>query len=363
MNKRFFVIVFLSALILVVASFWSRSRELLPQNQTELETPKANSSVTSEKTREWVRLPREKRTEALPPLSGASSSVVDALSEDCKKQWEAVNAVDLQKFLDGTEEKSPLPKLSACAGLPKAFHPLLDLTKQNCETAEAAGVNAAGKAERKANCYQAFVFYRALIADLQSESVPAESITDRKLLSDKIIAGLLKGTADSLPYAERLLELEPNFVPAAKMAAVLQVLNLQGSSDVSADSTKVERAIERAERMDPESPQMYSDLRSSVQIASVKSEEERIEVAKRFAQSHEGTSKGAYMASYVEFKQGRFENAQRLLREAIQADPQNPDYRETQAELSAALKKGGPNVQKERIYSHSFSFDLGKLVP
>lgn len=349
MNSR--VIFFVSAVAAgALAAYLGAFRSGKPGEIPPPTPPVSQAEQTPKQVQDWVRTPRP--SVSSPAIAAA---VADSVPAPCRGEWERVDALDLQKFLEGTETFADPDKVSkACAGLPPTFRAANLLLEKSCGKNTQEGTPEA----QRRGCYQALAIYRATKADFLTAELTADKINDPRLLSDKLIAGLGKDPAQALPFAERLLELEPNFAPAAKMAAALHMATLSegGAPD------KALAAIERAERLEAD-PGLYNALRTSVSMASTADGHERLEMAKKLAQEQAGTPSGSYLSSYAAFKEGNFGEAARSLSDAIRADPQNPDYLETQHLMQELMRKGEKNLSEKAIYSGSFSMDPTKLIP
>lgn len=314
----------------------------------------------------WLRRPRspEPRSAVSAPVPMVAPAVAAVIAAECQNQWATLNALDLQQYLDGSQSLPPMLALSEhCTGLPPRFTTPLEIFKHACEGPSAESEPA--RQQQRFGCYQAMVIFRAVIADFATPALTASEISDPRLLADKLIAGLFGEVSEGLPFAERLLEVQPGFAPAAKVAAVLQMVALD-SRKPGGSAEKVQHALERAESLsenDAADSEFFAAVRLSADLAAAKTDRERIETARSFAEAEPGNPKATYMSSYVAFKEGRYSQASALLAEAIRADPTNADYQETQKELQAVLASGMANPRDQKIYSHSYSVDVSKLVP
>jgi hypothetical protein len=315
-------------------------------------SPKAATPLSLENL---VRAPRARTSSADQEIVQKTSTV----SKPCRASWDSLSALDLQRFQEGGDAALPMELVETCSGenLPGQFTGPMQLFKDSCS----AFANS-GDPTGRAVCYQSMVFLRSVIADFDSPGKTAESIASPQLLADKLIASLFGDLTQGLPYAQKLLELEPNSVPAAKIAAVLEMVSLDsGRGSVSPESAG--RALERAFRLDPENAPFYEKLQNAVDLAAAPDEAARIEVATKIAQSEPSSPQKTYLASYVAFKEKRFNDASKLLADALKKEPQNPDFLQTQKDLAGHLKRKTPGLEAQKIFNHSYQLDLTSLVP
>ena len=313
-------------------------------------------------------LAKSDRLQALVRLPRASAKPVEAvvkndpISPECRTQWKMLNDLNLQRYLDNSETlPAELAVGKACNNLPKSFTVPTGMLENGCKPSNPTAPLKSRELQHQA-CYQSLVIYRAMIADFDSQDLSADQISDLRLLSDKLIANLFKNLTDGLPYAERLLAIEPNFAPAAKIAAVLQLVSADTKKGIGTIET-AKSSLQRAERLDNSDPKFYSALRDSVEMAGADSVTMQIEVAKKQAQAQEGTANAAFLSSFVAFKEGRLAEASRRLADALRADPGNIDYQATQKELQELIEKRVKNPAEHRIYSHSYPLDITQLIP
>ncbi len=302
-----------------------------------------------------VRAPRA-RPLAAAPREAANQ---DRVSPKCREQWDLLAGMDLRRFQEDSAVATPSALVEACAKepLPQNFSGPLKMFQDSC-----LKLGSSPSAEARAVCYQSLVFLRAMVSDFDSQNQTAESISDPRLLADKLIASLFSDLTEGLPYAQKLLEKDPNSVPVAKIAAVLEMVSLDsGKTSVSSESAG--RALERALRLDPDNALFYEKLQNAVDLAAAQNDAARVGIAKKIAQSDPPTPQKTYLASYVAFKERRFGDAAGLLSEALRQDPQNPDYLQTQKELASHLKKKTPQLETQKLFNHSYQLDLGALVP
>jgi tetratricopeptide (TPR) repeat protein len=345
------MIFFVSLVLVGAAAYFGVIRPSDDAEKSVLDEPTTLS--ISKHVQNWMRQPRARAASN----ASVAAPVASVVSKECRSVWDQLDGLDLQKVLEGSQALPAVRSLAKhCAGLPREFGVPAQFVDKACgNNPETAKITPE---QKRHDCYQALVLYRAMTADYNSGDLSADKITDRRLLSDKLIAGLMKDPAVALPYAERLLELEPNFAPAAKMAAVLNMATLQAG----ASPDKALAAIERSERLESD-PSMHAQLTNTVKMASTVDGPERVETAKKLAQEQMGTPPGDYLSSYVAFKEARYDEAQKLLSAAIAADPGNRDYQETQKDLSKLLRDRVANPNTKPIYSNSFSADPTKLIP
>lgn len=302
-----------------------------------------------------VRAPRAR------PLGASQGPAAnqDRVSPKCREQWDLLSGVDLRRFQEDAEVAIPTAVAEACSkdSLPPNFSGPLKMFQDSC-----LKLGSHPSPEQRAVCYQSMVFLRAMVSDFDSQNQTAESISDPRLLADKLIASLFSDVTEGLPYAQKLLEKDPNSAPVAKIAAVLEMVSLDsGKTSVSPESAG--RALERALRLDPNNAPFYEKLQNAVDLAAAPNDEARVGVAKQISQSEPPTPQKTYLASYVAFKERRFSDAAGLLSEALRADPRNPDYLQTQKELASHLKRKTPQLETQKLFNHSYQLDLGALVP
>lgn len=164
---------------------------------------------------------------------------------------------------------------------------------------------------------------------------------------------------DALAYAEKAVELAPEYVGAWSLIAALR--SHAESSGVEVDGTALE-ALERTEALAPGSPPA---LRARAAFV-INSEQdltralELMEQARRQVPSDAGILTGV---GYLQYRLGDFEEGLRTLKQAVELDPRNPDRLNTLAIVLASVARfAAADAVVERTLAVAPNDQVAKLL-
>ncbi len=187
----------------------------------------------------------------------------DNLSPECVGLWNSLRAMNLSDaFAFPPKAEVALPEGSRCAEMPPVLLVAHQKYLQDCKDVKEKyrpGMQAMEFANSVAQCFLAASIYRATIGDWLTRDKSLNEITDPKELSDKIAARVFTDPGSAADAADRLLELEPDLYPAAKIAAVSRFMEAQSKAGADPQSelwNKAQDARDRAGKMDPNDPDM-----------------------------------------------------------------------------------------------------------
>lgn len=265
------------------------------------------------------------------------------ISPACRTLWAAIMVSDLREI-----EK--LPQLQDCKPPPNlATHQ--DNYRQHC----------LDKKDTKA-CHNAAFFYRAYLTEFLTIDLRVDQISDPKILLDKLFAKFLTNPLSAAEVADRLLELQPDYYPAAQAAVLSRIFDLfkkdAKPSPESPELHRVANGIERLSQMNPSDPQNV-ELVMLVDSIGENSAERVRERAEAFEKESPNSAMAAYYLAWAEYKLQNAEGGARWLAQAQRIAPNDQRINDTVAKVRANPNFYKSKENKERsAFTATFSFTI-----
>jgi hypothetical protein len=294
---------------------------------------------------------RQGPREPLAPKAG------EKVSPECVSFWTSLRSLNLDESFRFPPKAMSLPPAGPCGSPPQALAAAQERYARDC-----AGVQQMYRPEMDqaqwmaavSPCYMAVSLYRANLTEWLTKDQKLSDITDPKVLSDKLAARLFENPAGAADVAERLLELEPELYPAAKVAAVSRFLEAQtegGGDTRNPVWNKLEDAIARMKKMNPSDPtatemEIVAEIMRSQDPAGMRN---RIEALRE-----KNPALADYFTAWMEYKGNNTEGAVRLLEAMIAKGNQDPRVRQT----LARIQKGEKDAFQMQI-----SFPMEMIAP
>lgn len=288
--------------------------------------------------------------ESRPPLP-----IPKTVGRACREVWNGLRALDLAEFVEYPPRPGLVPSAYGCSP------PNAELLRAQTEYDRVCRPLARWKSSRPQSewhqatrlCASAVISYRAAVTDFLTRGRAVASISDVRVLTDKLIATLGEDRADGVAVAERLLQLEPQMYPAAK-AVLVSLLDDAVTRAVGKNDDpvweKVEQALRRAQAL--EGAERKQLLETELAIAWMRTRDARSLRAKAEAMgvSHPELGVGPYYQAWAAYSEGDRTRAAALLTEAIRREPKQRHFQE-------ALEKLGDRGEVPFRTYLSFGFD------
>lgn len=312
------------AALIILALFITLAVYLANQNDPPVADEKKNA--TAQKAMPSPTPPQQR--EQMKRLSqGPRQMQIPAgtpISAECRQFWKDLLALDL-----GDPHRSN-PATRQCTP-PDELNKLQENYQQNCLTKPIT------TDPQRQQCFLSLFYLRAYVNDYLTRDTPLDQIADAKVLVDKLFARFLKAPNSAVEIADRLLQVEPNFYPAAQASALAALLDYYQvpESARSADNPKFQalRAkLEDLQRRNPDDPQNFEfDIMVSTldneNLSEVRNKAESMRHA--FPQS----AKPAYYLAWTEYKSGNAAKGWEWLQMARKLAPEDATIRETEARI------------------------------
>jgi len=238
-------------LAVITALWWFRSNNqqapTIPENslakaQTALPTGRMNQKTFFESPRE--------------PLP--TGSIKGSISQRCRDLWTDIRKMNLgdQELFAG--ERPQTPDASQCQNLPEPLASLQKDYAEKCAFPSQPTTDEKQKGTKTSNCQLASFYYRAQITEYMTRDQNPKDISDLRVLTDKLFARFLTDPKTAVSVAERMLELDPTYYPAAQtilLADVLTATDNARGNPADPSWQIVQAALDRTKRMNPNDPQ------------------------------------------------------------------------------------------------------------
>lgn len=350
--KKF--LLFIAALALVVI-LWSVVRKPKPEKAEPLvsETPQPSAAVVpkprpAQKFRDMVVAPRREvnPTESKKPVPAS-----------CRSFWKQILAMDFgQESLWESSDK--LPGVEGCSP-PKELEQLQAGYRKYCKVDEGA---ATLSSTDQFQCKSALFFYRAYITDYLTEGRDLKTLRNPHILVDKMFARFMTDPKEGGLVAERLLEIQPDYYPAAQAVTIAKLVELD-KSDNSGGMTpeqgrQFDGLVEKLKQLNPTDPQNIElDMFSQAMVHKdpLSARERAYTLYKTDPSSHVGP----YYLAWAEYKIGNPEKGAYWLDVAGKIAPDNQAVKETR---EAIRKNPKFYLEKDRkkksVFRGNFSFRI-----
>lgn len=289
--------------------------------------------------------PREVLIPENPSLSGA-----------CRNFWQEIMTLDLSDARI-FNEPSRLPSTKGCMAITE-FQALQKSYEADC-------LASAGQTMTEANqqkCQFALFYFRANLHDFFTKDLRVDQISDPTVLIDKLFARFLKNPLNAVEVADRLVELQPDYYPAAQAQVLAKLVNhLNAGKKIVADSpeiAEISAGLEKLSRMKPNDPQ---NAEIDILLASLVDENTK-QVKRKAAEMMEHdphSATAAYYLAWSEYKSGDPVKGAEWLKRSAELAPNDPRIKATIERVKVNpqfYKSQDPKVRS--VFEAKFRFDL-----
>jgi tetratricopeptide (TPR) repeat protein len=296
-------VLFLLALAIATALFWLRRPAPAPQKPVR-------------ETQPAPQLPQPRKELYTAPRTPIAPPRAMGISTACAQFWDGLRGLDL------SQKDTHFPSAAGCELMQPTLQKWHKLYLEAC------------KVGRTDACDEALYGYRAAVTDSLTEQVPLAEISDPRVLTDKMVARLLRengSPADVADVAERLLQLDPDMPQAARAAAVSRLSAAQSAAGKPDDPLwkKVDEALEQEGRSIEADPRSYYETRLYAENLRYSDPERLRERAEEISKQRPELGVGPYHEAWAEFDSGHKQRAIEMLQEAIRREPGDARFRAT----------------------------------
>lgn len=264
------------------------------------------------------------------------------ISAACRAFWNTLMALDL-KSLD------KLPSPQSCEPPPDLANHQANYL-QFCLT----------KKDTK-QCQSALFFYRAYLTEFLTKDSRVDQISDAKVLVDKLFARFLVNPIAAAEVADRMLELYPDYYPAAQAAVLSRLLDLlKGEAKPNPDSPEFNRVLDGIERLgqmnpsDPQNGELELLMKTMDPNNTSQAVRDRLDYLERTS-----PSMAAYYLAWAEYRDQNADKGWEALSRAHQLAPNDDRINETIKRIKANPTFYKSANQKDReVFTAKFTFNI-----
>lgn len=272
---------------------------------------------------------------AAPRARLPASPKMEARFGGCVSYWEALRAQDLVKTMTEGQPLPGFPSGTNCKQVPDELAGYHSDFQAACGSLP-GGSTPSSAGEKFTRCFLSLLDYRAQITELMTRDVPLSEIADLTVLSDKLVAKSANDDGAMLAVAERMLEVDPNFYPAAKAAIVARFKTI-ATDETAARSERnwedLEAAVARAKKFG-ESDEELLEAEAALYLHHGDDLVQAEAVAKRMETLHPTSGTGPYYRAWVASKRGDMDTAKAQLAQALRLKPLDTRYQRALSSLS-----------------------------
>lgn len=211
-------------------------------------------------------------------------------------------------------------------------------------------------------CLEQFSLVRALIVAERSKNIPSQSITDPRLLMDKIIAAFtMSDFAAAVEAADQLARIEPELYEAQKARVVSRFIVSHLPNQEDADWELLDEIMDNLQEFNSNDPELL-DVWVMVKTRAMRDSSALPEIIEILKSRADSRALGFYVeASQVrgdkkEWSIATVDQAIALLNESLRLDPQEERFQKSKAQL---LKIKTDLAQGKKSKDWVFSFNFG----
>lgn len=230
------------------------------------------------------------------------------ISEACAKFWDGLRGLDM------AQKDRKLPPSTACKDLPPQLSKWQSQYEQAC-------ANPASQ-----QCEMAIYDYRAALTEEMTKDVPLNTISDPKVLTDKMLARLRADKMDAnavADVADRLFEAQPDMPQAARAAVSMRIQAAAQSAIGKPDDPiwkKVDDALDRSKQsQDPGSRGML-DSKLIADRYRYNDPDKAAQEAENVSRQYPKSAAGPFHEAWAAFDKGDKQAAMEHLRECVRRD-------------------------------------------
>lgn len=327
MNKQRKALAAIIAVVVLVIVGSSVSRLMKKKKEVE-PTPTLVASPTPAPASEKVKVIYQSSRIPLLPKKD------DHISQACTDYFAAIRGVDLRLVRTFPPKSPPFPSSDTCKDVPKGMGDWDLAYREACAPLMKPAVDLTQKIwfENLPPCVIAIFNYRAQLTHLLTRNIPIEDIDDPKVLLDKMMAGM-NGSDYHLneKVAERLLEVEPTFVPAAEMIVLARFMIAQSEARGNPNDKKwedLERSLQKLIEVGAITSLQVTEWQLMMALSKNPDPEETKRYAERIASQYPDWSFPLYYQAWAVYNQQDAQGARKLLETARKIDPNDTRAKE-----------------------------------
>lgn len=326
------LVLFVLVVLTVVGVRWFRSA---PPPAPEA-APTVADAVAPREAGVASQLPSARAPEK--PLFSAPRAPVKvedpAIEPACKTLWADLGGLDLKEALGYPPRRVEIPAGDKCAGLPKKLDEKHKAFLAACGPFlnDPEKVSSAEWKAKAPQCQMAAFFYRAAVTDYLTKDEKLSDIKDPKVLADKLMNQFADNPKRAAEVAERLLEVEPGFYPAAKAVAMSRFMDAQeraGGDTKNPVWDQVKKDLDRASQMNPEDRKQQTELALLTELRRNNDPVKLGAQAERVARDLPNDAGGPYYAAWAAHLRGDKSSSINWLEEAMKRSPSDERLRES----------------------------------
>jgi hypothetical protein len=293
----------------------------------------------------WRSLPRASRTATLGSTVPSESSravtkklfttprerlsPTEAVPLECERYFNEIRALDLSDLLTSPENPRIQNLGESCPSVPKMLALSEARFRQECQNLPTEiGAPA---------CYAALLSFRAALTDWLTRNTPLTEIRDSRVLTDKLLHRFVTDPGEATEIADRLLEVEPRSIPAAKASLLGHFLRAKTAApNNSGVWDEVDKRLEKVKSISPPDDKELVQLETVIDSIRNKDLARTLELAEDLDRVHPNWGIGPYQKAWVKHKEGHRQQAIQLVEEAYRREPHEARFKRTLDRLKYA---------------------------
>jgi len=258
------------------------------------------------------------------------------LSLECRNFWNGLRGLQLAELVDSNPRREPLPQGKACAQVPPELQTIHAQYEESCKTIANVDLLSASRANSPevVRCRSDLMMYRAKLSDWLTREMPIAEIRDVGILSDKLIARFQDDPEEGGKIADRILEINPDLMPAAKASLMGRLIQAQKKSGEK-EWEAVDSALDRVKRLAKADPSETFETETVLQDIRYRDLNKVKEKAKQISEENPSLGIGPYLQAWTKMREGDTPGAQALLKEAVRREPNTPRYQDSLKKLES----------------------------
>jgi len=278
-------------------------------------------------------------------------------SPECASFEKELKTWTVQDIFDGRFE---LVERSSCYSTEeKALKDLAKSFYENCREPFPKGSDP--KSKEFSSCLNSFVTLRALLTSKEYKDIPAHSLSDTKLLIDRLIASFAEMNIVAMrENADRLVELEPDLYDAHKARITARFIESHMGGDQKPDWARLDEYLKELAAFEV-TDQEFLDLMTMVKSRAMADKQAVGELIQELAAKPETQAFSKYLeAGNLRAKDAPWtapmaDQAIRLVNQALELKPQEERFKKTLQELEK-LKAEIAAGKSPKSFPFSFNF-------
>ncbi len=265
----------------------------------------------------------------------------DKVAPECVAVWTKLRALNLSEAFTFPPKPEALTDVSGCGTPPLAVASVHARYLQDCKDMKQrfrAEMTGQEWSQAVAPCYMAATLYRATLTDWMTRDQKLSDITDPQVLSDKLAAKIFTDPGTAAEVAERLLEVEPDLYPAAKISAVARLMDAEGRAKGDPANPIWGKLDDRLAEAAKRNPNDRSLVELEFVSEMLRARDPRDLDAKLQTLKEKNPALADYYGACIENKTGNQEEAIRRLQEMIARGTRDPRIAATLDKMQKGMK-------------------------